>query len=178
MRLKLSLMALVGALMVAVPFAWAANIQCKPNVFCQGTGAADDINGTSGVDGIGAGSGNDVVTANGGFDVVQGALGFDTIHGGGEGDRIYGGHDGDILMGEAGQDLLYAGCETTCSQAGETSDSLYGGISNDVLGADNGKADYLDCGDGNDTAYGDQIGLDIIQPDCETKYRNGVLSQN
>jgi Ca2+-binding RTX toxin-like protein len=85
-------------------------------------------------------------------DALSGTNGADTIRGGGRGDilRSMGGSDGggddrlkDRSVYGGGSDHVYGG---------SGSDNPYSGPGNDFISsADDGAADYVDCGDGHDT---------------------------
>lgn len=106
-----------------------------------GTNGPDDIRGTNGYDRICALSGNDT---------VRGLLGPDLLFGDGGNDTLYGGHANDRLAGGSGKDRLFAGPGT-----------------NDVVDAEDGQADRVDCGEGSkDLAFVDS--MDTIA-NCETR---------
>jgi Ca2+-binding RTX toxin-like protein len=70
----------------------------------------------------------------------------------------------DEVWGEGGADFIDGGMHSD-------SDRLYGGSGNDTIRAVdelNGWEDYIDCGDGTDTAYVDE--LDVVE-NCETVFR-------
>jgi hypothetical protein len=136
----------LGALLVGSA-AFAAVINCSSS--CVGTSQADTI------------------TGNANANKVEAKPGEDYIHGKGGSDTLLGNRDSDEIYGGGGPDELLAGKHM------ET-DYLYGQAGNDTLnGVDEfspGATDYLDCGDGNDTALVD--GYTEARPDvtinCET----------
>jgi hypothetical protein len=136
----------LGALLVGSA-AFAAVIHCSSS--CVGTFQADTI------------------TGNANANKVDARPGEDYIHGKGGSDTLLGNRDSDEIYGGGGPDELLAGKHM------ET-DHLYGQSGNDILnGVDEfspGAADYLDCGDGNDTALVDgytEARLDVTI-NCET----------
>jgi hypothetical protein len=136
----------LGAFLVGSA-AFAAVIHCSSS--CVGTSQADTI------------------TGNANANKVEAKPGEDYIHGKGGSDTLLGNRDSDEIYGGGGPDELLAGKHM------ET-DYLYGQAGNDILnGVDEfspGATDYLDCGDGNDTALVD--GYTEARPDvtinCET----------
>jgi hypothetical protein len=75
-----------------------------------------------------------IFIGNGGDDALEGSLGADELRGGDGDDRISGGAGDDYIVG------------------GASRDSLDGGPDSDIVGATDGVADSVDCGDGTDFA--------------------------
>lgn len=133
----------------------------------------DTLHGGDGADDLTGGAGNDLLAGNGGRDTLVGGTGSDTLYGGEGNDRLLGGSGYDVLYGEAGNDHLDAGSgvylELNRLDGGTGSDTLVGGSGRDHLtggdgldflygnagpdvldGGDDGFADYLSGGAGND----------------------------
>jgi Ca2+-binding RTX toxin-like protein len=117
------------------------------NVFV-GTAKADDYSGGPGRDRISGRGGDDTLSGWGGSDQISGGAGADGIHGGKGGDVLIGGWGDDVLRGADGRDELVGG---------PGRDRLFGGNHDDVIKAQGGDADFIDCGDGDDTAYVDPV---------------------
>src|SRR5215210_6696932 len=112
----------------------------------------------------------------------EGTSGPDTLFGNASRNQIYGRSDADYIAGKAAADKLYGnrGDDEVWGEGGpdyidggmhSDSDKLYGGNGNDTISAVdelNGWADYIDCGDGTDTAYVDE--LDVVE-NCENVFR-------
>jgi Ca2+-binding RTX toxin-like protein len=120
--------------------------------------------------------GNDTVQGHGNGEVVAGGRGNDVVYGGvandipsqflqgfnaapvqDGNDILTGGSGDDTMYGGAGNDALYAGDVAT---HGNGADIMFGDAGNDTLytGKDDGHADTLDGGDGNDLAVIDRSG--------------------
>jgi Ca2+-binding RTX toxin-like protein len=99
--------------------------------------------GTKFDDRIAARGGNDFVYALAGRDWVSGGSGYDVIHGDAGPDRLHGGTGADSIEGGRGNDRIHVG--------------------------DDGRADYVDCGPGDDVAWIDRADYET-QPlfGCET----------
>lgn len=122
-----------------------------------GTDKADDLKG---------GPGKDKISGLGGDDVLVGWAGRDMIVGGAGADQIRGGTGGDLLIGGAGADVLRGGDGRDELVGGPGFDKIYGGNHDDVIKAQGGHADFIDCGDGDgDAAYVDAV--DTVTG-CET----------
>lgn len=78
-------------------------------------------------------------------DTIDGGKGADTIKGGDGNDKIYGGKGNDELHGGVGNDTLWGG---------EDNDQLYGDEGEDIF--------YYNIGDGNDTIFNYESGIDKI----------------
>ncbi|MEX1296537.1 MAG: calcium-binding protein [Candidatus Limnocylindrales bacterium] len=111
-----------------------------------GTAKADDHSGGPGRDRMSGRGGDDTLSGWGARDQISGGAGADAIHGGAGGDVLVGGWGDDVIRGADGRDELVGG---------PGRDRLLGGDHNDVIKAQGGDADFIDCGDGDDTAYVD-----------------------
>ena len=117
-------------------------------------GERDNVKGD--IETVLGGSGNDAVSSpananvnnrlvgNGGNDSLSGGGGNDSLEGGADNDNLSGGEGNDSITGADGHDTL----------GGDNGvDTLRGGIGDDTFWArDNGTADVVDGGDGNDRA--------------------------
>ena len=126
-----------------------------------GTGS-DNLLGGTGNDAIGGQSGDDTLKGSLGSDWLDGGAGNDTLDGGYGADRLVGGSDADTLAGGAGNDLLIGGTDSvSANNATDLShirdDLVHGPATNAslnelqfVTAVDDGIADTLDGGEGND----------------------------
>lgn len=144
----------------------------------------DVLDGGFGDDKLDGGAGDDALTANLGVDTYRGGTGIDalsyaaytspvrvTIGAGGADDgsigetddvggdieRVDGGTGDDTLIGSAGNDLLYGNAGSDILDGGAGADLLAGGADNDTIGARDGVADLISCGDGADALTSDQL---------------------
>jgi Ca2+-binding RTX toxin-like protein len=109
-------------------------------------------------------SGPDTLTGTASKNQIYGRPDADYIAGRAAADNLYGNRGNDEVWGEGGSDFIDGGMHSD-------SDTLYGGIGNDTIRAVdelNGWKDYIDCGDGEDTAYVDE--LDVVG-NCENVFR-------
>lgn len=118
------------------------------DVTIAGTSGDDRLRGTPGRDVIAAFGGNDVIFGLGGNDSICDGEGDDRVHAGAGRDSIETVAGMDTVFGERGGDFLYA----FATDAGDLTDSFYGGPGDDILGDDYGD-DLTDGGEGVDT-YG------------------------
>lgn len=147
---------------------------------------------------ISARAGNDSAEGRAAPDVIRGNAGGDFLSGGTGGDRLFGGEDDDpVIDGGAGSDRIAGGpgsdggdsqeggltggtgdntvgggvgndeIDGNGSDAGDT-ETLRGGADDDVIVAQDGQDDTIDCGPGDDRAVGDTF--DVIS-NCETVIR-------
>jgi Ca2+-binding RTX toxin-like protein len=98
------------------------------------------------------GAGNDFITGSDADNSITGRNGNDTILGGAGNDSIDGDNGNDSLVGEAGNDVLTGGVGN---------DVMLGGDDDDRFVANDGEADTLDGGPGNDSATADEPGDNI-----------------
>jgi Ca2+-binding RTX toxin-like protein len=136
----------------------------------QDGGAGDDTQvGNSGNDTLHGGPGNDTQVAGSGNDLLDGGTGNDTQHGNRGLDVIYGGPGNDRIAGDSGSDALTGGGGADVIVAGtgggvidgDGSDAPAAGIAasrggNDVIYAQNGARDRINCGPGRDRVYADR----------------------
>ena len=115
-------------------------------------GNAEGDNVSLDVERIVGGSGNDLLIGSDGDNSITGREGNDTIQGGFGNDSLDGNEGDDVLAGESGDDVLTGG-------AG--SDVMTGGSGDDSFIANDGEADALDGGVGNDNAIAD-VSLDTF----------------
>jgi hypothetical protein len=150
--------------------AGADKITIKPSmpatlgVSVFGGNGADTIIGGPGNDTLNGGNGKDSITAGSGDDLLIGGKGPDTLIAGSGIDSLKGGKGDDSLLGGAANDSLRGG-------AGDN--ILHGGTGDTTFFAVNGEADTLFGGGGNDTAFVDPAGLDVI-PDNDIQNINIV----
>jgi Ca2+-binding RTX toxin-like protein len=106
----------------------------------------------------------DMLIGNARENMIEGLMGADYIAGKGARDRLFGGRDNDKLHGGGGPDKIHGGKHSD-------SDTMYGENGNDTIYAveefSTGWQDYIDCGDGIDTAYVDVSEVDIVAENCE-----------
>lgn len=133
-----------------------------------GGGYGDDtISGGSGSDGAIGGYGNDRINGDNGSDFVDGGEGNDTVNGGGDNDGVAGGEGYDSVDGGSGHDVVsgggltsyYGGMEQLpLIQVGGEGFAIQTTPTNDVpsfvIGFDDGYADLVSGGSGNDTLFG------------------------
>jgi len=114
--------------------------------YAAGRGAGDLIQSGPGNDEAWGNDGNDVVEGNEGDDKLHGGAGNDVVQGGPGDDTARGGADGDVVYGGPGNDRVWVG---------QGRDRQYGGPGDDVMHAlaDDNQFDFIDCGDGEDTAW-------------------------
>ena len=108
--------------------------------------------------------GPDTLIGNASKNQIYGRSDADNIAGRAAADRLHGNRGNDEVWGEGGADFIDGGMHSD-------SDRLYGGSGNDTIRAVdelNGWEDYIDCGDGTDTAYVDEP--DVVE-NCETVFR-------
>jgi Ca2+-binding RTX toxin-like protein len=118
-------------------------------------------NGGPGNDTLIGGPSNDTMNGNGGNDVILGAGGDDVLTGGRGADLLRGGQGNDSLKGGAGRDTCIGGAGDDTLVGGVGADSLAGGPGDDTFFAQDGQADTLFGGIGNNSAKYD-VGLDSV----------------
>jgi hypothetical protein len=131
--------------------ALAVTMTCT--LHCQGTNGPDTLIGTASKNSIGGRQGADYIAGKAAADALYANRDNDEVRGGGGPDRIFGGmhSDSDTLYGDNGNDTIYAVDEFSP-----------------------GWQDYIDCGDGTDTAYVD--GWTEERPDVVVNCENVVPS--
>ena len=105
-------------------------------ILASGIALAATINGNSGNNFLRGTNNADKIGGRGGNDEVRARAGADKVFGGTQKDTLYGMENGDLVVG------------------GDGNDGLEGGTGNDTLKSQNdGNADNLNCGPGDDTAF-------------------------
>lgn len=138
------------------PWYVCAAFSCTGHSFAEVFLSTDDgqiLNAIGGDDTVDGRDGNDDLLGGTGRDLVTGDRGYDDV---------WGGDSSDFLRGGKGNDALHAGCPAGCDQSGEDGEIMYGDGGDDVIYAQNGKRDYINCGDGFDIAFVDPI--DVLSP--------------
>ncbi len=137
----------------------------------NGANSPDILYGGDGSDVLYGGAHDDYLDGGNGVDWLFGEDGSDRLIGGAHNDRLYGGagadwlwgmHGNDLLVGDGGNDRLFGGIGNDLLYGGPGVDQLRGENGDDSLFARDGNQDYLDGGDGNDTAEVDATELDLI----------------
>jgi Ca2+-binding RTX toxin-like protein len=139
--------AVVCVLAVAGTVAVAASL--------QGTSGPDRLVGTDAGDRIAGKGGPDTLLGRGGRDRLRGGSGGDELRGGGERDKLKGGKGSDQLEGGEGTDKLFGGKGR--DGFGVRDGVLLGSPGDDVIRAQDGTADEIDCADGFDKAFVDKV---------------------
>ena len=121
----------------------------------QGTSEPDLLKGTPSGDRIAGKGGGDELIGRGGRDRLRGGRGADSIRGGGERDKLKGGRGEDRLEGGEGTDKLFGGAGR--DGFGVRNGVLLGSPGDDVVRAQDGSADEIDCADGFDKAFVDEV---------------------
>lgn len=132
---------------------------------------ADSLVGGDGNDSLGAGNGDNTVFGGAGNDILRGGndydwmwgeSGYDTMKGGLGGDFLHGGNGKDNLFGQEGNDRIYGSGNDDALDGGTGSDLLVAGDGNDKVWAQDGEADDIDGGPGNDQSEGDSVLDDFL----------------
>lgn len=167
----------------AAYFGEAASLYLELDASLHGN---DRIHGGSGIDHIDGNGGNDTLHGDQGNDFLRGddnalqgfAHGEDLLYGGSGHDLMEGNGSDDILFGDAGNDTLWGDRHPEANFGGilnsfggnqhlgftfHGSDTLYGGVGNDILDG-GGKSDTLYGGADDDTIYGDGESDTLITP--------------
>jgi Ca2+-binding RTX toxin-like protein len=194
MRRTILLMATMTLTVLVVGgLAYAATIKCdgagdtdSDLGECRGTADADSITGTAHGEFIDTLAGNDTVDARGGHDIVFGRDGQDTLHGRSGEDEVLGDAGSDTLFGEGAHDQLTGGggvnvyfggpgpdrfianteaSNTGAEGPGAAGEEIHGGTGGDLIFANDGLQDIIDCGGGSDEVANDPI--DQVAANCE-----------
>ena len=88
-------------------------------------------------------------------------------------DVLLGGSGDDLLNGGPGLDMINGGAGADLMSGGADADVLQGGPGPDQVGASDGSADTVDCGEGTDGATLDH--LDKPATACETRQQGGAV---
>jgi len=116
-------------------------------------GEAGEGDGATAIENLTGGAGNDNLTGSSAVNLVKGGAGNDVLRGGGGADKLYGDADDDNLDGEAGGDKMYGGTGNDTLVGDVGLDRFQGDDGDDTMvGNTDGKAETVDCGNGNDTA--------------------------
>lgn len=121
----------------------------------------------TGVENIGGSDGNDVLTGNGSDNIIYGGGGSDTINAGDGNDTVYGQGGDDNMVGGDGTDTinfsLSSNSITANMEAGTASgngndtfsefENLVGSDHTDTITGEDGVANVINAGGGNDTVY-------------------------
>ena len=138
----------------------AAQVSILGNVL-YGTSGADTLSGSNATGAIYGFGGNDTITDAGGSDTIDGGDGNDTITDSGNGTNLLKGGSGNdaitfcsvansTVEGGAGDDLIKMDYPTSMADA--YSNTLTGGVGNDILQSGNSADTYIfNRGDGSDT---------------------------
>jgi Ca2+-binding RTX toxin-like protein len=175
-RIMVAMMLMGAALVVASGVAWAATVDCRVGVDCEGTDEPDELIGTNQRDVMGGLQDDDLLvgfmraddmygdnpeaegdgTSTDGDDELIGYRGHDTLFG-------FGGSD--YLRGGRGADLIDATEES--DNPGE--DTVRGSRGQDSIDAVDGFKDTIFCGRGDkDEVFFDE-GLDVVADNCELR---------
>jgi Ca2+-binding RTX toxin-like protein len=114
--------------------------------------------------------GPSTIAGLGGNDILKGSNGADTIDGGAGDDDIDAGYGDDVITGGPGRDRISA--DQRSGGCGPVWCDLPFG--NDTVYAQDGEADSISCGYGQDTVYADPV--DTVAGDCETVIRGAAGS--
>ncbi|WP_169542265.1 calcium-binding protein [Solirubrobacter soli] len=112
--------------------------------------------------------GNSTLLGNGGNDKLTAGDYQDNLDGGPGNDVLNAGFGNDTITGGPGQDTIFA--DATSASCGYFSYTCKIPFGNDIVYAQDGEADTIDCGVGQDTAYVDAI--DTVA-NCETVDKSG-----
>jgi Ca2+-binding RTX toxin-like protein len=113
-----------------------------------GESGTEHMLGGDGDDLLDGGAARDLLEGNNGSDTVLGGSGDDTLEGGNGADQLDGGTEPDELYGDDGDDTLIGG---------PGKDLIEGGPGDDIIRAADDSADSVNCGDGQDTVYVEDI---------------------
>lgn len=124
-------------------------------LIANGGPGTDIITGSSRDDELDGDIGDDTLTGGGGADVIRGGLGNDTLIGNAGKDRLIGGAGDDTLDGGSEADDLDGGTGADTLIGGSGVDTFEGGTGNDIINAQDGTAETIRCGGGDDTVTKD-----------------------
>jgi Ca2+-binding RTX toxin-like protein len=174
MKRILVALALMGAVLVlATGVAWAATVDCKVGVFCEGTDERDELIGTNQGDVMSGLQDDDLLVGFRGADEMEGdnsQPGGDDTSTDGD-DELIGFRGPDTLLGFGGSDYLRGGRGDDFIDATEESDNpgkdtVRGSRDQDLIDAVDGFKDTIFCGLGEDEVFFDE-GLDFVADNCE-----------
>jgi Ca2+-binding RTX toxin-like protein len=172
-RIMVALTLMGAALVAASGVAWAATVDCRVGVFCEGTDEPDELIGTDQ---------RDVMSGLQDEDLLVGFMGADEMYGDDpdfrgddtrtDGDDELIGYRGpDTLFGFGGSDYLRGGrgddlIDATERSANPGRDTVRGSRNQDSIGAVDDFKDTIFCGRGEDEVFFDR-GLDVVADNCE-----------
>jgi Ca2+-binding RTX toxin-like protein len=113
--------------------------------------------------------GNSTLLGNGGNDKLTAGDYQDNLDGGPGNDVLNAGFGNDTVTGGPGQDTIFG--DATSASCGYFSYTCKIPFGNDIIYAQDGEADTIDCGVGEDTAYVDAV--DTVA-NCETVNKTGA----
>lgn len=135
------------------------------NYISAGDGA-NYVDGGPGTDQVYAGSGDDLVRGGSEADYISVGEGTNLVDGGAGGDQIFASGGNDVLNGGQDADYISASNGDNTLSGGSGSDQVFSGNGADVIFDHDGAGDYINCGDGPDTAHSD-AGPDLLNG-CES----------
>jgi Ca2+-binding RTX toxin-like protein len=112
--------------------------------------------------------GQDTIHLRSGEDQVDAGAGSDTLFGEGAHDSLSGGGGVNLYFGGPGPDRIVANTEATETGpqgAGAAGEEIHGGTGGDLIFANDGLKDIIDCGGGSDAVANDPI--DEVAANCE-----------
>jgi thrombospondin type 3 repeat protein/hemolysin type calcium-binding protein len=121
----------------------------------RGLGDDDVLSSLAGDDCLAGGPGDDWLLGGPDSDSVTGGAGDDQIGGGSGDDRLHGDTGDDLLVGNAGDDFLTGQDGNDDLVGGPGKNTYFGRSGRDLIQADNGVAEKVDCGSGEDQALVD-----------------------
>jgi hypothetical protein len=148
----------------------------------RGGDGDDTIFGGSGADRVHGGVGRDSLWGRDGVDRIYGEDGIDSCYGNGGNDRIEGGAQPDHIRGNGGRDKLFGNGGNDKIYGGESGDWIYGQPGNDQLFGeggndrlygDDGYADTVRGGAGNDVLIALDSAIDVLFGDGGRDTFNG-----
>lgn len=146
----------------------------------NGGGGDDELDGGPGADVLSGGDGRDVVSYAGTAAVTVTLDGTADDGAAGEGDNVLADVE-DVISGDGADKLTGSAAGNTLDGSGGDDridggagvDSLFGGAGDDTIDARDGGPDYIDCGEGTDTAVIDRVDVVI---GCEKVSRPPVTA--
>jgi Ca2+-binding RTX toxin-like protein len=171
-RIMVALALMGAALVLTAGVAWAATVDCRVGVFCEGTDEPDELFGTNQPDEMSGLQDDDLLVGFMGADEMYGddpEPGDDTRTDGD--DELIGYRGSDTLSGFGGSDYLRGGRGDDLIDATEESvnrgrDTVRGSRDQDLILAVDDFKDTIFCGRGEDEVFFDR-GLDIVADNCE-----------
>jgi Ca2+-binding RTX toxin-like protein len=118
-----------------------------------------------------------VITGTNKDDLIDGSRHIDHINGLRGNDAIWGWASPDVLFGGSGGDDMFGGSGADYITGGRDHDYLWGKGGNDVIDAQDGHKDYVDCGPGVDRIYIDyttSLKDTVFMKKTKCEFVNGV----